>query len=88
MCVIWFIETKSVIKRQRRYRTQYGKDPLSDNVARHWLKQCQGTGSVVAAIEPVTQKMLDNTWREIESAWTSYVPRKAFMLKLFSILRY
>jgi hypothetical protein len=27
-----FFETKSVIKKQRRYRTQYGKDPPSDNV--------------------------------------------------------
>jgi hypothetical protein len=26
-----FIETKSVIKTQRRYRTEYGKDPPSDN---------------------------------------------------------
>jgi hypothetical protein len=26
-----FFETKSAIKMQRRYRTQYGKDPRSDN---------------------------------------------------------
>jgi hypothetical protein len=26
-----FFETMSVIKTQRRYRTQYGKDPPSDN---------------------------------------------------------
>jgi hypothetical protein len=30
-CVLWFYETKSFIKKQRRYRTQYGKDQLSDN---------------------------------------------------------
>jgi predicted patatin/cPLA2 family phospholipase len=70
MCVRWFFETKSVIKTQRRYRTQYGKDPPSDNAIRRWLKQFQETGS------------------ELNTAWTSYVPRKARMLKLFSILQY
>jgi hypothetical protein len=31
ICVHWFFETKFVIKMQRRYRTQCGKDPPSDN---------------------------------------------------------
>jgi hypothetical protein len=31
MCVLRFLETESVIKMQRRYRTQYGRDPASDN---------------------------------------------------------
>jgi hypothetical protein len=47
MCPVWFFETKSVIKRQRRYRTQYGKYPPSDNIIRRWLKQFQETGSVL-----------------------------------------
>jgi hypothetical protein len=47
MCVLWFFETKSVIKRQRRYRTQYGRDPPSDNAIRCWLKQFQETGRVL-----------------------------------------
>jgi hypothetical protein len=47
MCLLWFFETKSVIKTQRRYRTQYGKDPPSDNAIRRWLNQCQETGSVL-----------------------------------------
>jgi hypothetical protein len=59
-------ETQSLIKTQRRYRTEYGKDPPADNAIRRWLKQFQETGSVVAAIETVTQQMLENTWREIE----------------------
>jgi transposase len=46
ICVLWFFETKSDIKTQRRYRTQYGKDPPSDNAIRRWLKQFQETGSV------------------------------------------
>jgi hypothetical protein len=47
MCVLWFLETKSVIKTQRHYRTQYGKDPPSDNAIRLWLKQFQGTGNIL-----------------------------------------
>jgi hypothetical protein len=47
MCVLWFFETKSIIKMQHRYRTQYRKDPPSDNATRHWLKQFQETGSVL-----------------------------------------
>jgi hypothetical protein len=47
MCVLWLFETKSVIKKQRRYRTQYGKDPPLDNAIRRWLKQFQETGSVL-----------------------------------------
>jgi arsenate reductase-like glutaredoxin family protein len=58
MSVLWFFETKSVIKTHRRYITQYGKDPPSDNAIRRWLKQFQETGSVLnrkgAAIETVT----------------------------------
>jgi DNA-binding transcriptional MerR regulator len=66
MCVLWFYETKSVIKTQRRSRTQYRKDPHSDNALWRWLKQFQDTGTVVAAIETVTPQMLENTCRETE----------------------
>jgi hypothetical protein len=34
ICVLWFMEANSVIKTQRRYRTQYGKDPPSNNAIR------------------------------------------------------
>jgi hypothetical protein len=34
---VFFSETKSVVKTQRRYRTQYGKYPPSDNAIRRWL---------------------------------------------------
>jgi hypothetical protein len=43
----WFFETKSVIKTQHRYTTQYEKDPPSGNAIRRWLKQFQETGSVL-----------------------------------------
>jgi hypothetical protein len=45
--VLWFYETKSVIKIQRLYRTHYGKDPPTDKALRRWLKQFQKTGSVL-----------------------------------------
>jgi hypothetical protein len=67
MCLLWFFETKPVIKTQRRYRTQYGKHPPSDNAIRCWLKLFQETGSVLAAIEAVTLQMLENAWRKSES---------------------
>jgi hypothetical protein len=46
MCILMLFETKSVIKTQRRYRTQYGRDPPADNYIRRWLKQFQETGRV------------------------------------------
>jgi hypothetical protein len=47
MCVLWFFETKFFVKTQRRYETQYGKDPPSDKAIRRWLKQFQETASVL-----------------------------------------
>jgi transposase len=35
------------MRTQRRYRTQYGKDPPSDNAVRRCLKQFQETGIVL-----------------------------------------
>jgi hypothetical protein len=51
---------------QRRNRTQYGKDPPSDNASRRRLKQFKDTGSVSAAVEIITPEMLKNTWKETE----------------------
>jgi hypothetical protein len=45
-----FFETKSVIITQRRYRTQHGKYPLSENAIRRSLKQFQETGTVLHTI--------------------------------------
>jgi hypothetical protein len=71
ICVLWFFETKSFIKMQRRC-----------------FKQFQETGSVLhrkgAGKPSISQEVVDR----IQEAWTSYVPRKARMLKLFSILQH
>jgi hypothetical protein len=53
----FFFETKSVIKMQRRYRTQYGKAPPSDNAIRRWLEQFQETGSVLHRKEQEDQAL-------------------------------
>lgn len=47
MCLLWIFETKSVIKKQRSFRTQYGKDPPSNNATRRWVNQFQEAGSVL-----------------------------------------
>jgi hypothetical protein len=47
MFVLWFSEAKLAVKMQRRYGTQYGKDPPSDNAIQRWLKQFQETDSVL-----------------------------------------
>jgi hypothetical protein len=44
--------------------------------------------TTVAAIERVTPQMLENTWSELNTVWTSYLPRKGRMFKLFGILQY
>jgi hypothetical protein len=47
ICIVLFFETKSVIKTQRRYRTEHGKDPPSDNAIRRWLKRFKETRNVL-----------------------------------------
>jgi hypothetical protein len=47
MYVLRFFRTKSVIRKQRRYRTQYGEAPPSDKVIRRWIKQFQETCTVL-----------------------------------------
>ena len=49
-CVSWFIETKTDVQTQRRYRTKYGKHPLSRSSIRRWHKKFMETGSVVDAV--------------------------------------
>jgi hypothetical protein len=71
---------------QRCYRTQYGNDPPSHNAIRRWLKLFQENGNVLhgkwAEKSSISQEVIDR----IQEAWTSYVQRKASMLKLFTII--
>jgi hypothetical protein len=88
MCVLWFFETKPVIKTQRRYRTQYGKGPPSDNAIRRWVKQFQETNSVLHLKGSGRRSTSQEDVDRIQGAWMPYVSGKARMLKLFSILQY
>jgi hypothetical protein len=86
--VLWFVKTKFVINTQHRYRTQYEKDALTDNVIRRWVKQFQETGNALyrnVAARPSASQECDD---RIQEACTSYVPGKARMLQLSSILQY
>jgi hypothetical protein len=73
---------------QRCYRTQYGKDPPSDNSTRRWLKPLQENGSVLHRKGGETSNTSQEIIDRIHEPWTSYVQKKVGMLKLFSILQY
>ena len=49
-CVSWFIETKSDVQTQRRYRTKYGKDQPPRSSIRRWHKKFVETGSVLDTV--------------------------------------
>ena len=49
-CVSWFIETKSDVQTQRRYRTKYEKNPPSRSSIRRWHKKFMEKGSVLDAV--------------------------------------
>ena len=47
LCVSWFIETKSDVQTQRKYRTKYRRDPPSRPSIYRWHKKFIETGSVL-----------------------------------------
>ena len=49
-CVSWFIETKSDVQTQRKYRTKYGRDPPSGPSIHRWHKKFIVTGSVLDTV--------------------------------------
>jgi hypothetical protein len=82
--VIWFFEAKSTVESHHRYRTQYGKDPPSDNATRRWLKQFQETGSVLrlkGAGKPRTsQEDVDRIQEEFSRSPQKSTRRDSFQL--------
>ena len=46
-CASWFIETKSDVQTQRKYRTKCGRDPLLYPSIYRWQKIFIETGSVL-----------------------------------------
>lgn len=51
-CVIWLVQTESVITVQRNFRRQYGGEPPTPKTIRHWLNSFKETGSVCKAKSP------------------------------------
>ena len=49
-CVSWFIETKSDVQAQQKYRTKYGRDPPSGPSIHQWHKKLIETGSVLNTV--------------------------------------
>ena len=49
-CVSWFIETKSDVQTQRKYRTKYERDPPSGPSIHRWHKKFIETGSVLDTV--------------------------------------
>jgi len=45
-CVEWFIETKSDVVVQRRFRTRYNRNPPSRPTIRAWYYKFMNTGSL------------------------------------------
>ncbi|KAG8261353.1 hypothetical protein J6590_074595, partial [Homalodisca vitripennis] len=79
-CVEWYIETKSDIVVQRRFRTRYGRHPPSRNSIRAWYDKFMLTGSIKhsknngrpklpnEAIENVQQTFLRSPQKSIRTA--------------------
>ena len=49
-CISWFIETKSDVQTQRKYRTNYGRDPPSRPSIYRWYRKFIETGSVLDTV--------------------------------------
>ena len=49
-CVSWFIETKSDVQTQQRYRTKNGKNSPSRSSICLWHKKFMETGSLLDAV--------------------------------------
>ncbi len=62
-CVIWLIETNSVVTVRRNFRRSYGVDPPTDKTIRQWLSAFKETGSVLKQKSPsrprVSQENVD-----------------------------
>lgn len=69
----------ATVQKKGLHRTQYGKDPPSDNGIRHWLKQFQETGSVLypkgAGRPSTSQEDVDQIWKHFLKAHKNQLDR-------------
>jgi hypothetical protein len=80
----------SVFRNEVRYQNA---KPLrnsipSDNATRRWFRQFQEAGSVLRPKGVGRPSTSQEDVDEIQETWTSYVPRRARILKLFSIMQH
>ena len=69
-CVSRFIETKSDVQTQRRYRTKNGKDPPSRSSIRRWHKNFMETGSVMDAVRSVRPRTSAESIERVRQAFS------------------
>jgi hypothetical protein len=65
-CVFWFEETKSVTYVQRKFRTQYLKEPPSRPTIYSWHKNFVKTACSVCHAK---SQMLRSMWQETDCKW-------------------
>ena len=46
-CVLWYNELKSPTAVQRKFRNEFGQDPLHTNSIKRWFKNFMETGSIL-----------------------------------------
>jgi hypothetical protein len=83
-CGFRFFETKSVIKTQSRYRTQYLQIMLPGVGLGNFKRLVVFCAQKGVGRPSTSQEDVDG----IQEAWISYVPRRARILKLFSIVQH
>jgi hypothetical protein len=83
MCVLWFVETNAT-----SFQSSIWKTPPSFDAIRRFVQQFQETGGVLYRKGTGRLSTSQEDVDRIQKGWTSYVPRKVRMLKLFSILQH
>lgn len=57
-CVILLVQAETVNTVQRKFRRQYDGEPPKTKTVSHWLKSFKKTSSVLKAISPGRQELL------------------------------
>ena len=71
-CVSWFIETKSDVLTQRRYKTKYEKNPPSRSSIHRWHKKFMETGSVLNAVRTGRLRISAENIKSVRQAFSCY----------------
>ena len=69
-CVLQFAKCKSIVIAQRRFRTQYHKDPPTDKPIRTWYNTFEQTGSLSAGKRTGRPRVSDVNVERVRVAFT------------------